>query len=92
LSCDDAVDISQLRFSAAQISFSDDRPDTVLKTEESSSGETDPFIDLGLLHEDEVVGSPGALAWSPGKRVILHGQLQSHQEGEVKVSLHLGPV
>jgi hypothetical protein len=56
---------------------------------EGSSGQTEPFINLGLVHEEEAVGSTSALVWSPGKRVVLHGQLQSDQEGEVKVSLHL---
>ena len=88
LACDETVDISQLRFSSAEIAFSDDRPDCVLKTLENGVGETEPFIDIGLVGEDEVARSTSALLWGRGKRVVLNGQLQSDQEGEIGVSPH----
>ena len=85
LACDETVDISQLRFSSVEIAFSDDRPDCVLKALENGGGETEPFIDLGLAGEDEVARLTSALLWGRGKRVVLNGQLQSDQEGEIGV-------
>lgn len=88
LACDETVDISQLRFSSVEIAFSDDRPDCVLKGSENGSGDAEPFIDLGLVGEDEAARSTSALLWGRGKRIVLNGQLQSDQEGEIGVSPH----
>jgi hypothetical protein len=90
LSCDENVDISQLRFSAIQITFSDDRPDCLVKSD--GTGDDDSFLDIGVVYEEEIVRSTGDLRWSPGGRLVLNGLLKSDHEDQTSVrpaSIHV---
>jgi len=82
LECHENVYISELGFSSIQITFTDDRPSCILH---SGDGEVESVIDLGLIYEEEVSTTSGALRWSPGQRIVLNGMIQSDLEGEVKV-------
>ena len=82
LECDSNVYISELDFSSILITFSDDRPSCTLH---AGDGDVEPFIDLGLISEEEVSKSTGSLRWSPSQRVVLNGMIQGDLEGEVKV-------
>jgi len=82
LKCNENVHISELDFSSIQITFTDDRPSWTLH---SGDEEVESMIDLGLIHEEEVCTTTGALRWSPGQRMVLNGMMQSDSEGEVKV-------
>jgi len=82
LECDTNAYISEVDFSSIQIAFSDDRPSCTLH---AGAGDVESFIDLGLIHGEEVSKSTGSLRWSPSQRVILNGMIQGDLEGEVKV-------
>ena len=87
LECTENVHISELDFSSIQITFSDDRPSCILH---SGDGDVASTIDLGLIYEEEVSTTTGALRWSPGQRIVLNGMIQSDLEGEVKVCHYFG--
>jgi hypothetical protein len=82
LECYENVHISELDFSSIQITFSDDRPSCTLH---AGDGQVESIIDLGLISEEEVSTTTGALKWSSGQRVVLNGMIQSDLEGEAKV-------
>jgi len=82
LECNENVYISDLDFSSIQFTFPDDRPSCTLH---SGDGAVESIIDLGLVHEEEVSTTAGALRWSPGQRIILNGMIQRDLEGDVKV-------
>jgi hypothetical protein len=84
LSCDENVYISELKFSSIQIAFSDDRPDVTLIAD--GTGSVESFIDLGVIHDEEITKTTGPLVWKQGQRVVLNGKVQSDLEGDIKVS------
>ena len=84
LKCPETVDISSLQFAALHISFSDSRPDVIVK---ASGG--DDFVDMGTISSVSTVESSASLRWTAGRSLVLSAKVQSNVEGEVLVSLHI---
>lgn len=81
LTCPDEVDLARTAFTALHLSFSDGRPDVVLK---SAEGTTD-HIDLGDVPISGGQEIRGSLKWKEGRRLVLTGRLVGETEGDVQV-------
>jgi hypothetical protein len=83
MTCPGDVYISKLPFSALQISFSDERPDVVVKHIE---GDDTAEIQLGDIVASGVTKeTEGSLRWLQGRNLVLSGRLLGDVEGEVYV-------
>lgn len=84
LTCDETVDISQLSFASLQLSFSDDRPEVLIKAGDGTR--SNDFIDLGAIGAEGKNQETPALVWSPGQRITVLGKMQAGGEGEVLIT------
>ena len=81
VTCPDTVDVSALPLSAMHISFSDERPDVVVRA--SKEGD---FVDVGAVGSSVAADKAEAsLRWERGRRLVVSGRLQSDGEGEINV-------
>jgi hypothetical protein len=86
LTCPEAVEIANLGFSTLSISFSDSRPDLLVKAAPNAEGEAGDEIDAGTLGPDGVLnGCSAFLRWSSGRRLVINGKLQHDLESEIRV-------
>ncbi len=83
LTCSETVHVADLPFAAMHVSFSDERPDVIVK----AAGNAD-FVDVGdvptsgATHEADA-----ALTWKAGRRLVVSGKILNDTEGEVQVGL-----
>jgi hypothetical protein len=86
ITCPEAVEIANLGFSTLSISFSDSRPDLLIKAAPNSEGKAGDEVHAGILGPSGVSNECFAsLRWSPGRRLVISGKLRHDLEGELRV-------
>jgi hypothetical protein len=86
IACPDTVHISELTFSSAIISFSDDRPDCHIEHTEAASEMVPSIIDIGTISRDPAASAIKApLRWASGQRRVFHGSLVGDIEASCQV-------